>query len=96
MDKKLSTRIQEMTWDEVRKSAQIVNPQLAAIIDKFNPGKAYSFIKVRYFYGDKILHKGELQLPLGNDLVSLNHPGAFSEQLQKKLGYSSVPMGLIL
>lgn len=88
--------VEELTWDNVRKDVAKANSPLAAIIDKFDPGKNYTFLKARYRFGDKILDQGETHLPLKNGgTLPLTHE-KIPSSLQEKLGYSLVPMGFIL
>lgn len=88
-------QFEELAWDAVIDDIQAVDEQFAEIIRAIKPAKNFSFIKMRYQYGDFILKKGELHLPYdGSTLPIGSHK--IPDELKRKLGYSSVPMGLIL
>ncbi len=87
--------LQILHWNEARELIKPVNQKLVEIIDKFNPGKDFVFIKARYQYGDKILKRGELQLPTATGTVPFQHH-TIPAEIRKKLNYSTMPMGIIL
>ncbi len=89
-------KIQELSWDKVRKDVIEANPTLADIIDKFDPPKEYTFLKARYLFGDRILNEGVMHLPLEKGGTIPLHDDQVPKVLQNKLNYSSVPMALIL
>lgn len=87
--------IQECTWDEVRSEIYNANPALAKMIDEFNPGKEYGFIRAQYPYGTSILSGGKIHLPTDDGgVVSLDHE-LVPQSISKKMAYSSVPVGLV-
>ena len=88
--------VEELTWDKVRNGVTKANAQLAAIIDKFDPGKDHTFLKAKYRFGDRILDQGVTCLPLKDGgTMPLNHE-KMPSTLKKKLGYGLVPMAFIL
>lgn len=88
-------KIKELHWKDARSHVKKVNEKLAKLIDQFGPNDRYSFIKAQYAYGSSILKKGVLQLPSKEGNIPFNH-ASIPCKIQKKLNYSSVPVGLIL
>jgi hypothetical protein len=88
--------VEEFTWHEVRNDVKTANPILANLIDRFEPSNKYTFLKVRYLFGDRILNQGLTHLPLkSGGTVPLMH-SKVPEVLREKLGHRMVPMGLLL
>lgn len=90
--------LEELTWAQVRADVHKVNPELAEIIDKLNPGREYTLFKARYPYGAEILRRGDLHLPNAQgEIVSLTH-STIPNHIQDKLGYNlnSNPVTLVL
>lgn len=88
--------VEELIWDEVRSDVKKANPILADLIDKFDPSNQYTFLKVRYLFGDRILNQGLTHLPLkSGGTVPLIH-SKVPEILREKLGHRMVPMGVLL
>ena len=86
--------IQELTWKDVRDSVHAVNPELAGIIDDWNPDDSYTFFKMGYQYGDVLLENGSINIPMENgELYPLQHPQV-PEKIKEKLSYSSFPLSL--
>lgn len=95
-DCKALTRIEEVTWGQVRDKVAQIKPTLAAIIDEFNPKKQNTLIKAWYPFGINIRDKGQLYLPTENgQLATLDEP-QISVNLRNKLDYSPSPLALIL
>lgn len=88
--------IEELAWADVRDKVRKANPQLAEIIDQREPSKKHTFIVARYYFGDRILHHGVLHLPTKSGKTIPLHHDTVSKSIQIKLGYSSVPIALIL
>ena len=85
--------IQEVLWQDIRSQVREVNSELADIIDQLNPDKRYPFIRADYKFGDLIVEKGVLNLPIENNLVSHNR---LPYDLRELLAYSKIPLGLLL
>lgn len=93
MDSK-DLNIEELKWDDVQHDIRHANPSLAEILEQFEPKP--TFIKARYQFGNNILNQGEIHLPTANgDTVPLNSNDV-PASIRKKLGYSYVPMALIM
>ncbi len=90
------TRFEEITWDQARTKVAQVKPELAAIIDEFNPGKNHTFIKAWYPFGVNIRDKGRFHLPTEEGNLATIDEFQTSADIRDKLGYSPSPLGLIL
>ncbi len=91
-------KIQEYTWSQVHDRVAKADPEFTKVVDDWDPGKEYTFIELSYPFGSHILdvNKGGFQLPKENGrTVSLKDPSVSSE-LRKKLGYSTLPLGILL
>lgn len=87
----------EYTWSEVRDVIIQTESELRSIIDEWDPGKEYKFIELSYPFGSHVLDSknGGFQIPLSDGTtVPLNDPRVPS-QLKNKLGYSSLPLGIL-
>lgn len=89
----LCNELEELTWKDVQAEVKRVNPELAGIIDKINPGNKFKLIRASYQFGDYILKHGELFLPHGRSLVSLKQA---EPKIQSQLNYSTIPLFLTL
>jgi hypothetical protein len=88
--------MEELTWKDARKYVQKVEPNLANVIDQFDPDSSYKLYLVRYPYGRMVFKKAILNLPnKDGELVALNHP-TISSHIREQLSYRVIPMGLLL
>lgn len=87
--------IKEVKWEQVRQDFSKLNPALYQLIEKLSPNENYSFIWARYLYGDSIVKNGKLQLPVGDELVSIDSPKVPS-LVRRKLSYSPIPLSFLL
>lgn len=87
--------IQEVTWKQVRMSAHQANPELATIIDAWDPPKDYTLLKVSYQYGDILLQDGLLYLPDNKGNVFPITSSFVPNKIKEQLSYSNFPLGLI-
>lgn len=82
--------IKQKTWDEVRHDVKKVNPEITQIIDNLSPSKKLKFISASYGFGDIIIKKGKVQLPL-------EHKAELKNTLQTYgLDYAAIPLALLL
>ncbi len=88
--------IEELSWEEVRKEAKAACADFTDIIDKISPSKDLTFIKVRYPFGAKIIDNGLLNLPTDRGELRPITDTRLPKEIRRKLGYSFVPLGLIL
>jgi len=97
MTVKISNRIEEVTWLDIRKDVASVNPEFCLAVDELDPPEEFSIFKVKYRYGEQLLQDGIFHLPLDEGGTAPLMSEEFSDDLKKKLGYApSVPMGLAL
>ena len=95
MEQKKQPIIEEITWDEARKSFSKGCKKLLKIIDDISPGKKYSLVRVRYPYGAVIIQNDTLHLPTtSTQTIPLNSP-EIAKKWRDLLGYRSIPMGII-
>lgn len=92
----MSSCTEIVTWKTVAPQMRRLNPVLATLIDKINPGDEYLFIKATYLFGDLILKEGKLQLPYSpGKLLPLEDP-ELDPMLKKHLGYGLIPLSVAL
>lgn len=87
----------EYTWSEVRDVIIQTESELGSIIDEWDPGKEYTFIELSYPFGAHVLDIGKdgFQIPLSDGTTApLNDP-RIPAQLKNKLGYNSLPLGIL-
>jgi hypothetical protein len=88
---------EKVTWNDIRLNVHAKNKNLAAIIDKIDPGETFHLYKVRYPFGATIVDKGTLQIPLINgDIVPIND-SRVDHKLQMDLAYAEngLPAGIL-
>lgn len=88
--------IEEVSWSQVRKQVQKVNPELFEHIEALSPGPHLNFLKARYPYGATILDNGDLFLPKKSGESIRLSSKIISHDIKEKLGYSSIPLALLL
>ncbi|MBP9691885.1 MAG: hypothetical protein KBD90_00955 [Alphaproteobacteria bacterium] len=94
--KQSSLFLEETCWEDVRDEVRNLNPELAKICDEISPSKKYSLLKIHYPYGATIVDKGQFRLPAANGSLLSLKDDRVSEDVKKKLNYSSIPLSLIL
>lgn len=86
--------ITEISWSNALEMIKATSPNLANILEQCR--SQHGFIKASYFYGNKILQNGLLNLPnITNGTTALNSneiPGDILTQLN----YSPIPLALVL
>lgn len=93
-EKKL--QIEEVSWADVNKNVMAINKPLYEKIARLQLNKKHKLYKARYRYGDEIVSKGGLGLPIsGGGTIPIKNAN-MPEILKKQLAYKTVPMGLIL
>ena len=93
-EKKLD--IEEISWKEIAHIVKAINAPLHNMIETLPVTSKYKLYKSRYRYGDPIITRGNLELPIqGGGTVNLKDENVPSI-LKRQLGYKTVPMGLIL
>lgn len=90
--------LHEYTWAEVRDQVAKADPELAVIIDEWNPSKAYTFYELAYSFGSHILdiNNGGFQVPLDDYRTVPLHGDKVPSKLQHELGYNSLPLGIVI
>jgi hypothetical protein len=79
--------ISVVTWKDVRDDVTKVNPQLAKLIDNFNPDDTHKFAKVKYYYGDIFVKNGQTLFPnKENRLVPALDP-SMDPKIQEEFSY---------
>ena len=87
--------VEELSWSEARQYAAKGCMELFSILDEIDPVEQYTFIKVKYPFGDLIMHDDAVYLPMeGKKSVPLNDPEV-PKSLKDKLGYRSIPFGIL-
>lgn len=91
------SHLQEVQWQDIRKKVQTVNPDLASVIDAFDPPPEYTFFIARYSYGSYIVKDNCLQVANAQgDLVPLTD-NSIAKTTQKKLHcHAGMPVGVML
>ena len=89
-------KVQKVWWNEVRDKVYKVNQNLAIICDKISPSKKYPLLRIRYPYGAEIVNKGIFNLPFADNQCIPLHDTRISDDLKKQLGYSSIPLSIVL
>lgn len=90
--------LQELTWNDVRKRVNVINPTLAKIIDKIDPDSSHTLFYAKYPYGSQILINGKMFLPNDmGELIPFEDPN-ISINIKNKIGYNlgTNPMSLVL
>lgn len=91
----LLPNVEELTWEEAQKTVIKGGSELYKILNGIDPGKKYTFIRVRYPFGAIILHDDEIYLPFDrNHSIPLSDP-EIPTSIKEKLGYRSLPFGMI-
>lgn len=90
-------QVQEQTWSQIRDTIASIDPNFTQVLDDWDPGKEYTFTALSYPFGTHVLdvnnHGFQVPTTAGHTLP-LTDPSVPTE-LQKKLGYSSIPVGFI-
>ena len=58
------------TWPEVRDKVAQLNPELAVTIDNLSDNQSHALYEAQYYYGDKIVDNGILQVRHEDELIS--------------------------
>ena len=95
MRKNTEALIEEITWKEARKLAAKGCQELMQIIDELNLDDSFTLIKVRYPFGTLIVQNDVLHLPVSNTMTVPINDSKIDKRWQGKLGYRSIPMGMI-
>jgi hypothetical protein len=94
--KEVKNCIEELSWQDVRKDIEKVNPKLTAIIDDISPDSSYKMFKASYAFGEEMLREGCLHIPNAEGiLIPLT---AASKNFRESLSYNlgSNPVSIIL
>jgi len=83
-------------WEDIRKEVAKINPTFAKIVDNLSPTKKFPIYKVKYPFGARIAHEGQLYLPTtkGNvaPINSPDIPSKFKQTLQRR----ELPIAMVL
>lgn len=85
--------IKSLRWKHIRASIALVEPELAQIIDEWDP--PYELISLRYSYGSKVLEDGELYIPTETGSSLPISSSNVANGIKEQLSYSNVPLGVI-
>ena len=85
----------EVGWDEVKDQVKLYNSAIHAAIEKASPKSDFKLFSARFLFGDLIVDRGILNLPIANELLSIADP-TFPAVVKEELGYSRIPLFLIL
>lgn len=96
LELKHSASIKSVTWDEVRKRVEIVNPPLFAIIEKLNPSKEFTLFVAKYPFGKIVFKQGKMQLPTIDGTVESMCSSTVMSNISSQLMRRPVPMTLVL
>src|SRR3990172_11859758 len=88
--------VEEKSWSDVRDIIKQYEPELCSIINKINPGKSYPVLKITYPFGAKIFKRGVFYLPTIDKQTIAITDNNVPTRIQQQLGYSSLPLGVIL
>ncbi|MBU0456285.1 MAG: hypothetical protein KKA99_05895 [Gammaproteobacteria bacterium] len=94
MDQSYSPYIEELTWESARKYTAKSNPDLFKVMEAIDPSDKYTFLRVRYPFGEIIMQDDAVYLPMEHQSVPLFDPSV-PDKLKDKLGYRSIPFGFI-
>jgi hypothetical protein len=86
--------VEYLNWNKARDYIINVNPELAAIIDAWDPDDSFGFYKATYRYGDLLSDEGELCLPMHNKGLVLLSDIRVPASIKEDLGYSSFPISI--
>jgi len=95
MKKQHNQYISEYCWQDIRKEVMRVKPNLATVIDEFNPDENFTFLRVKYPFASNIYKDGMLHLPLDNGCIAQLTDHRVPRALQGFFGHD-IPPGLIL
>lgn len=87
-----------VSWNQVKKDVETVNPVLAAIINKLKLSKNHLLVKASYPYGSLVMKRSLLMLPNDSgEIVPITDP-SIDTQIKAALGYNlnSNPVSLVL
>ena len=87
--------IEEVSWSKIRRRTMKGCKTLLNIIDQIDPPESLSLIKVRYPFGSTIIKDDTLYLPINHCQSVPIYDPAIDKKWQNKLGYRSVPTGMI-
>ncbi|MBY0377200.1 MAG: hypothetical protein K2Q33_01385, partial [Gammaproteobacteria bacterium] len=89
-------QIEEVSWSDISNNIRAINKPLYEEISGLQLNKKHKLYKARYRYGDQILSKGGLGLPVkGGGTISIKNLN-MPEILKNQLAYKTVPISLIL
>lgn len=88
--------IEKTDWPSIRDRMMASNPDLAQIIDDYQPTTEHELYIVRYPYGSDILKSGNFYIPTeAGDSVLLSKVDIDSV-IRDQLSYSHIPIGMVL
>jgi len=88
--------IEAVSWPDISAEVNQVNPNLADIINHIDPPKHFKLYKLSLDFASRIVTQGTLQLPnSAGETVPIADP-SISNELQEALGYSPIPLTLLL
>lgn len=88
--------LEQLSWQEGANLLKVTNPKLYQLLQDWQPGPEYQFIKARYRFGDRLLQEGVFQLPdAKGNLYSLDSKGV-APYLRQQLDYRNIPMIALL
>ncbi len=96
--KEVKNCIEELSWQDVRKGIEKVNPKLTAIIDDISPDSSYKMFKASYAFGEEMLKEGCLQIPTDSGELASIYSSQISKNIKDSLSYNlgTNPVSIIL
>lgn len=94
---KMSKNIQILTWKQVRKDVQQLNPELTKLIDELEPTDEYVIYKLKCPWGKHLLHEGILYLPNSEGVwVKVDDPSIDPKIADDLLYNITMPLGMVM
>jgi hypothetical protein len=87
--------VEELSWDEARQYAAKGCQELFQILEEIDPGNKCTFFRVRYPFGDTIMHDDAVYIPREDSQSVPLGDSNIPQYLKDHLGYRSIPFGIL-
>ncbi|MBP9741727.1 MAG: hypothetical protein KBD37_00040 [Burkholderiales bacterium] len=91
--------VEELSWENTLTLLDKATPKLAAVVKDIPPALRYPFYKASYRFGEQIINKNGVYLPLADDEPILLNDDTLPQILKENLGYAAhvqLPIGLLV
>lgn len=90
--------IKKVTWKQIRKKVDKVNPILANTIDAIDPSDDFTLYHASYPYGSVIVEDGVFHIPLPDGKIVPSHDIQVDNQIKSDFNYPDrgIPPGVVL